>query len=393
MTCLVYLNHYDIRQCKAQYLSVLYEVLSHNLDSYFLLNKDYLDTYTRENRWEVKWAENHFGAFNVLWNKLKPENYKVMKKPEDWASSIKGRWDSSTPVKPSKLLYDIVYGYHEEEVQAIVDVLKKKKIKAGITWVNNRTLKETLEKFNIPTIHHELGPFRPVTYIPTAYLDFSGVNGSTEFNSRFNEFLKIADQVPILSREELIRVISPNYHTKLTDILHNTNRAYEIGVGLQVEVDTNLLLFNKGCSWVDPLLQAQADCDGAVLVRPHPAAGYLLKPSARLQIDDITKGSAVDFINKCNKVYCLNSSIGFEAILLGREAKIFGDSPFTDVCNMDPNTQLKALNFAIFGYLIHRDLLFNEDYYEFRLKNRGKEKVIYLDNMKRLFSNAKGIKF
>ena len=104
---------------------------------------------------------------------------------------------------------------------------------------------------------------------------------------------------------------------------------------------------------------------------------------------EITKGSALDFINKCNKIYCLNSSVGFEAILLGREAKIFGDSPFRNVCRIDEETQLKALNFAVFGYLIHRDLLFNDSYYNFRLAHKGDEKGIYLDNMKRLLKNAK----
>lgn len=389
MTYLVYLNHYDIRQCKAQYLNVLYEVLGHNLDAHFILNEEYLEKYEKGQRWEVKWAENHFGPFNEIWGRLKPENYTVMEKPEKWLKAYGGYWSTDVATEPSKLLNSAVYGLHKEEEKVIEEILQKKDIKAGITWVNNMTLQKTLFEHDIPTIHHEMGPFRPTTYIPTIYMDFSGVNGDTEFNARFKEFLKIADKVPILSREELIRVISPEHYHRLIKVLHNKERGYEIGVGLQVEVDTNLLLFNKGCSWVDPLLQAQADCSGKVLVRPHPAAGYLMKPSARLEIDDITKGNAIDFINKCNKIYCLNSSVGFEAILLGREAKIFGDSPFASVCNMDEDTQLKALNFAVFGYLIHRSLLFNEKYYEFRLANIGNERAIYIDNMKRLLNNAK----
>ena len=96
------------------------------------------------------------------------------------------------------------------------------------------------------------------------------------------------------------------------------------------------------------------------------------------------KGNAADFINKCQKIYCLNSSVGFEAMLLGRKAKIFGDSPFREMCNMDEDTQLKALNFTVFGYLILMDLLFNDSYYKFRITNRGNEKAIYLDGMKRL---------
>ena len=271
----------------------------------------------------------------------------------------------------------------------IEKVLKEKDIKAGITWVNNYCFKEALRLHKIPTIHHEMGPFRPIVYHPTIYLDFSGVNGDTEFDSRFKEFLKIAKEVPILTREELIRIISPSYSTKLLEILNNKNYEYEIGVGLQVEVDTNLLLFNEGRSWVDPILRAKMDSNKKILVRPHPAAGYIMKSDSRMDIDDLTKGNAQDFINKCKKIYCLNSSVGLEAILLGREAKIFGDSPFKNICKMNKEEKLLALNFTIFSYLIHRNFLFNSEYYDFRLSCIGDEKTIYLENMKRFLKEIK----
>ena len=85
----------------------------------------------------------------------------------------------------------------------------------------------------------------------------------------------------------------------------------------------------------------------------------------------------------------MNSSVGLEAILLGREAKIFGDSPFKNVCNMEEETKLLALNFTIFSYLIHRNFLFNEDYYDFRLSCIGDEKAIYLGNMERFLKEIK----
>ena len=373
---LVYLNNYHIRQCEAQYLSVMYEILGKNLPVHFILPKEYLKKYALGSRWEVKWVENHWGKYADVMSRLKFSDYTLMGKPEDL---IKEK------MAPSEILKFVVNNPVPTQIETIKEAIQKKrnKIKAGLTWVNNKCFKETLDEFSIPTIFHELGPFRPPTYIPTAYLDFSGVNGNTEFDNRFKEFLKIVDKVPILSRKELIRVISPEHYNELYKILENKNRKYDIGVGLQVEVDTNLLLFNKGYSWIDPILAAKADSIGKVLVRPHPLAGYTMKPDVRLEIDDL-KGNAVSFINKCNKIYCLNSSVGFEAILLGREAKIFGDSPFRNVCNMTEDMKLKALNFAVFGYLIHRKLLFNDNYYDFRLSVRGDEKAIYLDNMKRL---------
>lgn len=381
---LVYLNNYHIRQCESQYLSVMYEILGKNLPAHFILPKEYLKKYKIGERWEVRWAESHWGKYADIMSRLKITDYTLMGKPEDL---LKGIGVDSTP---SEILKYVVDFEVPTQVETIVEALKKKgKFKAGLSWVNNKCLKETLDKFNIPTIFHELGPFRPQTYIPTAYLDFSGVNGDTEFNKRFNEFLNISHEVPILSRKELIRIISPNHYQELYKILDNKDRKYNIGVGLQVEVDTNLLLFNSGRSWVDPILAAKADSAGKILVRPHPMAGYIMKPDYRLEIDDITKGSAVEFINKCDKIYCLNSSVGFEAMMLGRDAKIFGDSPFRDVCDMDEETKLKALNFTVFGYLIHRDLLFKDSYYDFRLSHRGDEKAIYLDNMQRLLSMAK----
>lgn len=380
MSYLMYLNHYSIRQCEAQYLSVMYEGLCKGLDAHYILSQDYLKDYTSEKRWEIRWANNHWGYEKVKQN-LKPENYTIMKKPEELM-------DTSNMV-PSEILEYVVHNEIPTQVGTIEEILLKKDIRAGLTWVNNKCFKETLASYNIPTIHHELGPFRPTTYIPTVYVDFSGVNGETEFDKRFKEFLKVADQVPILSREELIQVISPKCSERLLEVLHETRRMYDIGVGLQVEVDTNLLLFNKGRHWVDPVLKAQMDSDMKVLVRPHPAAGYVIKPSSRLEIDDVTKGNAIDFINKCNKIYCLNSSVGLEAILLGREAKIFGDSPFTNIPNMDEETQLKALNFAIFGYLTHRNFLFNNSYYDWRLQVIGDEKAIYLGNMKKMLEEIK----
>lgn len=378
MTYLVYLNHYNIRQCEAQYLHMFYSMLDNSLDSVFVLSEEYLKDYSIY-RWEVAKVLERFKNKEELKKKIQSTKYYVMKRPDQLIQEK----------VPSKLLYKTVNENIPEEVKMIEKVLEENDIKAAITWVNNECLKKTLEKHNIPVFHHESGPFRPPSYLMTFYLDFSGVNGNTEFNKRFKEFLKISNEVPIYSREELIRILSPNNYKQLLEILYNDKREYEAGVGLQVEVDTNLILFNNGCSWVDPLLKAMAENAGQILVRPHPSAGFTLKGNRKLVIDDITKGSAVEFINKCNKIYCLNSSVGIEAMLLGRKVDILGESPFHDICNMDDDIQLKALNFAIFGYLVLGNYVCNDDYYKFRIENRGNEKLIYLDNIKRFVQMSK----
>lgn len=382
MSYLIYLNHYNIRQIPAQYYWVMCEVLGKNLDAHFILTDEYLKRYSTKDRWEVRWTEEQWGSFEKVIKRLNPNNYTLMKKPEDLMKDIK-------EFTPSEILKYVVDMPFQEQISTIEKILKCKNIKAGITWVNNYGFREALKQHRIPVIHHELGPFRNPVYHNTVYLDFKGVNGNTEFDDRFKEFLKIANKVPILSREDLIRIISPKCSKQLIEILNNKNFEYEIGVGLQVEVDTNLLLFNNGRSWIDPVLQAQADSSKRILVRPHPGSIYNLKPRKFMTIDDPAKGNVQDFIKKCKKIYCMNSSVGLEAILLGKEAKIFGDSPFKNVCNMEEETKLLALNFTIFSYLIHRNFLFNEDYYDFRLSCIGDEKAIYLGNMERFLKEIK----
>ena len=113
MTYLVYLNHYNIRQCKAQYLSVLYEVLGNGLDAHFILSKEYLDKYKIEDRWEVKWVRNHWGDYDKVYEKLKPENYTIMEKPETFLTSK----------VPSTILSEAVNTYPQEEIKVLEDIL------------------------------------------------------------------------------------------------------------------------------------------------------------------------------------------------------------------------------------------------------------------------------
>ena len=379
MTYLVYLNHYDRGESKAWYLNMYYSMLAEPLETHYILSKDYLNRYSTRERWEVRRALQNFNTEDRLYEKVMKSNYTIMSKPEELMDEV----------VPSKLLYRTVNEVFEEEVTTINSIVRKNRIEAGITWVNNKCFRDTLAKHGIPTIHHETGPFRPRNYVSTFYLDFHGVNGDTEFNSRFKEFLKISDKVPVLSREELLRIISPHDYRRLIDVLHNNRRQFKAGVGLQVETDTNVLLFNNGCNWTDPILLAMVENPGSVLVRPHPAARCTMNKRYKITLDDLTKGDAIDFINKCDKIYCLNSSVGVEALLLGRKVKILGDSPFHDLCDMDENTLLKALNFAVFGYLIHGAYLYSDEYYKFRIANMGNEKAIYLDNMKRFLEKVK----
>ena len=120
---LVYLNNYHIRQCEAQYLSVMYEILGKNLTSHFIFPKEYLKKYKIGERWEVRWVKNHWGSYDDVFNRLKPENYTVIEKPENLADFSK--------FTPSEILRYVTEFPFQEQIEVIEDILKNvTKIKA-----------------------------------------------------------------------------------------------------------------------------------------------------------------------------------------------------------------------------------------------------------------------
>jgi len=60
-------------------------------------------------------------------------------------------------------------------------------IEAILTWCNCPSLNAAAKEKGIPVVHLEIGPLRWPQYRPTAYLDFSGVNGNTEAERRYRD--------------------------------------------------------------------------------------------------------------------------------------------------------------------------------------------------------------
>ena len=111
-------------------------------------------------------------------------------------------------------------------------------IEAILTWCNCPSLSAAAEEKGIPVVHLELGPLRWPQYRPTAYLDFSGVNGNTEVERRYLEsgFRPGAG----LDIEALRR-----FFYQAGDGETPAAR-FDLGVALQVEDDSNLLAFGHG---------------------------------------------------------------------------------------------------------------------------------------------------
>lgn len=252
-------------------------------------------------------------------------------------------------------------------------------IEGVFLWHNCASMSSVAKKRGLPTIHHELGPLRPPYFHLTAYFDFKGVNGNTDAAQRWKAFKKEGQKVPILSRHELMEIVCLNRTTPDESITH------ELGVALQMPDDSNMLAFSRGFDNYGLIATAERYFSGRKLVRAHPGSPDIY---SKLSVDWDQAPNPAQFLDQVHSILTINSSLAFEAMLIGKPTYVLGDSPFStaswDILKKEPkltdDEMLLWLNWFIFGYLIPYDRSFNVDYCRWRLKLPS-EIEIYIDNL------------
>lgn len=253
-------------------------------------------------------------------------------------------------------------------------------IEGIFTTKNCPSLEVVAKKYNIPVIHYEIAGLRPYNYQFLAYYDYSGVNGNTSATIGYNEFSKEYDnnKFKLLSNNKILKLLSRNNfkYKKVPKPIHK----YKIGAALQIYNDSNLIAFSNGYTsekLID-LLCSKFDIDD-IIIRNHPSTVESKLLSFK-NIDHSKK--AVEFINKCEKIITINSSVAFEAALYGKPVFILGQSPYEilseDLNDLnkkfnykDINTleRKKKINYLTFVYMIPYELLFDLEYIRYRLSN------------------------
>ena len=109
------------------------------------------------------------------------------------------------------------------------------------------------------------------------------------------------------------------------------------------------------------------------LVRKHPAGHVDYR-----EINDHS-ATPIEFIRE-RVIVTINSSMGLEARLYSRKAVYLGDSPFkflsTDfLTGTEPENLIEKINYAVFGYLIPFDYLYDYEYFSWRLTNPSERKI------------------
>jgi len=266
----------------------------------------------------------------------------------------------------------------------LAEAVQNHALEGILTWCNCPSLTQAAQKYNLPVIHNELGALRLPHFHPTCYFDLHGVNGKTEAEFRLAKWCdeRGGESQELLSREEILALVlkEPNQVFE-----PSSSFEFEIGLALQVEDDSNMIAFANGFDNYDLITTVRNVFPrDEILIRRHPA-GRLHYGEECGALDH--SASSLEFLNRCKRVATVNSSVGFEAILFDRPTCIVGDNPFRHLaCTSieelisprpaQPEKSLLGLNHAIFGYLVPYELLFDSNYYRWRLTNPSESEIV-----------------
>jgi len=239
-----------------------------------------------------------------------------------------------------------------------------------LTWANCASLRAAANSIGVPVIHNELGPLRPPVFKGSVYFDFEGVNGQTSAQAEYPRFLAEAagGSIPLKSANEILAALE----AAPISIPPAPDANDRIGIALQVEDDSNTLAFNHEWSTAE-LLSYARDRFGKdhLLVRPHPQARLKIVSDEYGEVD--TSPDSIAFIARCRQVLTINSSVGVEAVLLGRSTMWLGDTAATILSPVGraplgaADDMIHRLNFYFLAYLVPSTFLFDSGYYEWRL--------------------------
>lgn len=241
------------------------------------------------------------------------------------------------------------------------------RLEAVLTWSNCPSLRAALQRLgDVPLVHNELGPLRSPLYRETFYFDFKGVNGNTSPAAwEPGEVRTQMEGAQLLSPDEVrgLLVADPA-RVQAIDVAASEQL---VGVALQVEDDSNTVAYGNGWNSLELLydVMGRVGPDG-MLVRSHPGARFRYSGGLGRQDDSV---DSLAFLARVAEVVSINSSVLVEAALWGRRFDAKGDNPVRFLARPGEGADWATLAFNAFflGYLVPSELLFDPEYYRWRL--------------------------
>lgn len=231
-------------------------------------------------------------------------------------------------------------------------IYKKYQFDAVVLWSENGAVRKFCEDKGIVVLHGELGPTR-APFEETIYFDPAGTNGNASARKVNLQSLSLKNLPPETwlgqkSRYENnpdgIGIIDAPYTAVPDDVSQLVKFPY-IFVPLQLADDLNTIknsIFEGPVDFLEKILPAFIDQGYTVVIKPHPgsvsrpynlieetkALAYARTFGESIVILDrkLTITRALRLIAQASYVCTINSSVGYEALLLGKQPLIMGDA-------------------------------------------------------------------
>ncbi|CAI1595461.1 Capsule polysaccharide biosynthesis protein [Serratia quinivorans] len=365
----VFLPPYSFRGVKAPYLWVFYRLLSTLKEkSLFITGSDYLRDpleWREQGRWEFDDPTmRNLGYSLPSQDTFNQHKFSLL--DEELFNRLLNDYHHNPMAAFQAFLTQSIPELEAELRRVLLDK-KKLGIKAILSICNCPSLENVAQELSIPVIHFEVGPLRAPMYVGTGYIDFSGVNGNTEAQTRY---LRVAQDCKVqLPMGELHRFFAQVLLPQKGDA------EFDIGLVMQVEDDSNIIAYSNGFNNLSLLSYAQTLCPSDnLLIRVHPGSRFQLQ-NVQSEIDH--SPNSLEFLHRCRRVVTINSSVGLEGLLLGSEVQILGDSSYSFINDVvDESERANRMAFYLFAYLVPFDLIFDTDYLHFRLSEPAEIDIV-----------------
>lgn len=363
-----FLLPFPLRGHRAPYLWVYYRLLtSFNERLLFIASADYRRApadWTGLGRWELQEGSGQRLGYRIPdRDRMADQEYRDL---DEALFDDLLRQSAGNPVAVFQRLLSERIPVLEEAFGRIFASCARQGIEAVLTWCNCPSLSAAAGRHGIPVVHLEMGPLRWPEYRPTAYLDFAGVNGNTEAAARYRATDWSMTGVDVVR----LRAFFATATSEGEPIPE-----FDLGLPLQVEDDSNLVAFGSGFDNQALLVNALLHFPRQrVLVRGHPGSLFSVRPDW-YQVD--ASAGSVAFIRRCRRILTINSSVGFEAMLLGKKVTALGDCSWRFIgAAENADEHVRRMAFYLFAYLVPMDLIYAPDYLRFRLAHPAESAIV-----------------
>ncbi len=277
--------------------------------------------------------------------------------------------------KPYQPLVDLLCGYIED-----IKSKYSEPIEAFCTLCHNPSLSAAAEKYGIPVVHYEMGPFREPTYMKTVYFDFQSTNTGNTVETRYGKFLSEMKNDPrLLSGKEILALLLRPEKEELLD-KYGTRPDIKCGAALGYTI-TELFLAQTGYNDGELLYRIEKTYGRENMrVRLHPADPYGAKYPKYWDCMDPKEHSTIDFILSCDELFSVGSNVCIEAMYWGRKSHVIvrGPAYWGAVHSVEEKgklTDTEYLNFFAFNYLAPFRFMMDPEYVRWRLTDPSEKEI------------------